>query len=283
VDDPAGYALIDIGELRRLERFGTRLLDRPALGEGGSPRRDPSAWAGADARYERAEDGSGRWTSLRAGATTSWPVTVEGLTFELRLMASGGVGCYPEQAVNWRWIADRLTEIGGPLEVLNLFAHTGGATLAAARAGAGVVHVDAGRSAIAWARRNAELNGLADASIRWLVDDALAFTRREGRRGRRYRGVVLDPPSFGHGPGGRPWRLEDDLPTLLDACVAVLADGPGFVVLSTHTPGYGPDRLGTLIGDALHGLGAPTEVDELAVDATSGRRLSLGAVARWRR
>jgi 23S rRNA (cytosine1962-C5)-methyltransferase len=286
VDDRPGYALIDIGESRRLERFGPWRLDRPALGEGGFPKRDPAAWAEADARFERGDDGPGRWTIVRPAVATPWPVEIDGLTFEIRLASSGGVGCFPEQAPNWRWIADRLAEPpaggqGRPAEVLHLFAHTGGSTLAAARAGARVVHLDAGRPAIAWARRNAELNGLTDAPIRWIADDALAFARREARRDRRYDGVILDPPSFGHGPGGRPWRLETDLPALVEACAAIVGRGPAFVVLSAHTPGFGPERLGAALDDALRSRGGSIEVDELAIDAASGRRLALGAVARW--
>lgn len=283
VDDRRDYVLVDIGELRRLERFGPWLLDRPALGEGGRPVGDPAAWASADARYERPADGPGRWTILRPGLPATWPVVIDGLNLEVRLTSSGGVGCFPEQAPTWGWIADRVREAAPrAVEVLHLFAHTGGATLAVAREGARVVHVDASRPAIAWARRNAELNDLAAAPVRWIVDDALSFARREIRRDRRYDGLVLDPPSFGHGSTGRAWRLETDLPALLVACTALLAETPGFVVLSAHTPGYPPERLGAILGEALGARrGGRVDVDELAIVAASGRRLGLGAVARW--
>ncbi len=168
--------------------------------------------------------------------------------------------------------------------MLNLFAHTGAVTLAAARAGASVVHVDASRPAIAWAHDNARLDELSESPIRWIAEDATAFVLREARRGRRYDGLVLDPPSFGHGRDRQAWRLADDLGHLLAAGAALLADGPAFVVLSAHTPGFGPDRLGEALDDALAGVpGGLLETAELGLDARSGRRLALGAVARWSR
>ena len=286
VDDSTDYRLLDIGDMRRLERFGTRVVDRPALAEGGFPTRDPGVWATTDARFERDDGtGGGRWICVDPSIETPWPVTIEGLTFEVRLSPSGQVGCFPEQTATWAWLGDRLAETGTTTtEVLHLFAHTGGSTLAAACAGARVVHVDAGRPALAWARRNAELNGLAGAPIRWIADDAAAFVRRETRRARRYQGIVLDPPSFGHGPNGRPWRLADDLAQLVAGCAGLLADGPAFVVLSAHTPGFEAEQLGQVLADALGPQrGGRIDVDELSIPAVSGRVLGLGAVARWSR
>lgn len=286
VTDRVDHELLDLGEGRQLERLGSVVLDRPCPAAAWHTARDPAAWAAADARFDRQGDGVGAWTTI--GETVApWQVELAGLAFELRLTDSGQVGVFPEQIPTWHWLRNRATSAGRtasdrPPEVLNLFAYTGGSTLATAAGGARVVHVDAARAAVAWARRNAELGGLGDAPIRWIADDALDFVRRERRRGRRYDGVVLDPPSYGHGTGGRAWHLEADLPELLEACVALLVPGPAFLVLSVHTPKFGPERL----ADALRLAVGPDEggsldVDDLRIEAVDGRRVTLGAVARW--
>jgi 23S rRNA (cytosine1962-C5)-methyltransferase len=274
-----GVELLDAGEGRRLERFGARVVDRPAP-MALAWRRDLAAWRRVDLRFDP-EDG---WTGPRQPGSTvdaaeleSWPVQIDGLTMELRPTASGGLGLYPEHAANLRWLGERLGTRIGPTaahpSVLNLFAHTGLATLAAARAGATVAHVDAARTAIAWARRNAELSGLADRPVRWLVDDAGSFVAREARRGRRYDGIVLDPPSFGHA-GKRRWRLEDELPDLLAACAAILAER-GFVLLTAHTEGL---DASSLEGMARAAFASTAQIASAPLDlvAVSGARLELG-------
>ena len=180
------------------------------------------------------------------------------------------------------WLLDRIggrTATGARPAVLHLFAYTGLATLAMARAGAHVTHVDASKPTVAWARRNAELSGLADRPIRWIVDDALGFTEREGRRGRAYAGIVLDPPTWGHGPGARPWRLEEDLDQLLATCARVIEPN-GFALLTAHTPGFDADRLAALLHDHREAARSPIQAGDLAVATSDGRPLQLGAFAR---
>jgi 23S rRNA (cytosine1962-C5)-methyltransferase len=271
-DDRPAHELVDVGDGRRLDRFGDRLVDRPAPAAMWPPRLSPADWAGADLRFDR---GAG-WTGA---AIAPWTVAVDALTLELRPTEAGQVGLYPEHLAFWPWLRAALAGRPEP-SVLNLFASTGATTLALAQAGARVTHLDASRPAIAWARRNAELSGLADRPIRWIVDDALAFVARESRRGRRYDGIVLDPPTFGHGPRGARWELADTLPDLLDGCAAIATDD-AFVLLSAHATGLDPDDLGDALVDAFDPPPG-TEVTTEAVEqvATSGAVLPLGAAAR---
>jgi 23S rRNA (cytosine1962-C5)-methyltransferase len=271
------YELLDAGAGRRLERFGDRLVDRPHPAALLSPEA-PELWRDAGLRFERDTGWTG--PALDAGP---WAITVAGVTLELRPTEAGGVGLFPEQLSNVAWVAAAIRQRahvpGSTPAVLNLFAHTGLLTLAAARAGAAVTHVDASRTAVAWARRNADLSGLAGAPVRWLVDDALGFVRREARRGRRYDGILLDPPSYGHG-GSRPWRLEADLPELLEACADVSADD-AFVLLTAHTTGVDDDRLAGEIRHAYRERGRlALEIRPLELRARSGARLPLGTAIR---
>lgn len=264
-----GYELLDAGVRRRLERFGASTIDRPAPGADGF-RLAPDLWAEADLRF----DAGAGWSGPGSPAEP-WSVDIDGLTMELRPTDSGGLGLYPEHVANLAWVAAQVAaraSDGAAPAVLNLFAHTGLATLALARAGASVAHVDGARSAVAWARRNAELSGLADRPVRWLVDDAAAFVAREARRGRRYDGIVLDPPAFGRA-AGREWRLEEDLPGLLAACRAVAAPG-AFVLLTAHSEHVDGSMLATLLRTGF-GSGQ-ADVVPLNVMAASGARLPLG-------
>lgn len=297
--------LVDAGDGRRLERFGPRLVDRPAPAAEAA-RRDPAAWFGADLRFS-----PGRGWSARGGADPSeaWTVEVDALTLELRPTSGGGLGLYPEHASSLGWlaasVARRRAESGTATgaaatgaaaaagseggeaapRVLNLFAHTGLATLALARAGAAVAHVDAARTAVAWARRNAELSWLADRPVRWLVDDAIGFVEREVRRGRRYAGFVLDPPSFGRAPKGRggrggrggEWSLREGLPRLLDGCAAI-AEDDAFVLLTAHSTGLEPEAMADALRAAFD-AGRPS-VQPLRLTAESGARMDLGWTVR---
>jgi 23S rRNA (cytosine1962-C5)-methyltransferase len=275
------HELIDAGDGRRLERFGEVVVDRPApMAE--EPPRDHGAWSTADLRWDRYVG----WTSVADDEPEPWIVEDGDLRFELRPTEAGQVGLFPEQAPNRAWIRGALTDAIGAAGteaapgVLNLFAYTGAMTLAAAAGGASVAHVDGSRPAVAWARRNAELSGLADRPIRWLVDDVETFVEREIRRGRRYDAVVLDPPSYGHGSRGSTWRLEDRLDGLLDRCAELTADDPAFALLTAHTPGFGPDRLAEALALAFGRRVSEVEAGELGLRARSGAQMRLGAWAR---
>lgn len=276
------FALIDFGGGARLERFGDRVVDRPhpaALG----PRREAGAWTDADLRFERDRG----WTGPAAN-NGAWPVALDGLSLELRPTDAGQLGLFPEHLAMLPWLRTRVMEhAAGPTStaprvpaVLHLFAYTGLATLAMAAAGAAVAHVDSSRPTVAWARKNAARSSMDARPIRWMVDDALAFAKREARRGRRYAGLVLDPPTYGHGPGGRAWQFEEHLAPLLEAGAAVLESG-GFVLTTAHTPGFDGDRLAAELGRALTRKPGTFERGELAISTGDGRRLELGAFARW--
>jgi 23S rRNA (cytosine1962-C5)-methyltransferase len=291
------FELLDAGDGRRLDRFGARVVDRPAPSAVEPTRLPPEAWGAADLRFERSDPRSaiagerrGHWVAADAAP---WAVQIDGITVELRPTDSGQLGIYPEHRLFWPWLRTQLAvgvaaapepaAIGASAprpSVLHLFASTGATTLALAAAGARVTHVDGARSAVAWARHNAALSGLGDAPIRWIVDDALTFTRREARRGRRYDGVVLDPPSFGHGPGGARWELRTALPALLDACADATTDD-AWVLLTAHTTGVTPDELGDELWSAWgRGHDVEIEASEIEETATSGATLLLGAAAR---
>ncbi|MEP6637904.1 MAG: class I SAM-dependent rRNA methyltransferase [Chloroflexota bacterium] len=244
----------------------------------------------ADLRFDRDRGWSGELSG------TAWPIDISGLTLELRTTDAGQVGLFPEHEAMVPWLRERVVartggapagvpdaapsgSRGAAPAVLHLFAYTGLATLAMAEAGAAVVHVDASRPTVAWARRNAELSGLADRPIRWIVDDAVAFAEREVRRGRRYVGVVLDPPSYGHGPGSGAWRIEEDLTGLLEV-IGRLVEPDGFVLLTAHTVGFEDDRLAAELAPALGRREAALETGPLHLETPDGRRLELGAFAR---
>jgi 23S rRNA (cytosine1962-C5)-methyltransferase len=264
----ADYALIDAGDGARLERFGEHTVMRPHLAAT-ERRRAPGRWDEADLRFDR--HAGWRGAGL-AAARHAWTVRIDDFALELRPTATGQVGLFPEHASLLPWLLDRVRERSEKPDVLNLFAYTGLATLALARVGASVAHVDAARPAVGWARRNAALNGLEDGPIRWLVDDARGFVAREIRRGRRYTGVVLDAPTYGHGTSGKAWRLDRDLPPLLDD-VRRLVARDGFILLTAHQTNLVADRLGDY-------LGPQADTGDLALHALSGAAIRLGAFAR---
>lgn len=278
-----GYEFLDSGGGRKMERFGEVSLVRPAAQAVWRQSLPESAWRNVTAGFDRA-DGH-RWHNRR-NLPDVWTIRTAGIEFMLSSTDFGHLGIFPEQRAMWTWIRDRVAgrrdDAAGPVRLLNLFAYSGGATVAAAQGGAEVCHLDASKGMVAWARKNAALNGLDGASIRWIVDDAMAFLMREIRRERRYDAIVIDPPSFGRGRRGEVFKIRERLPDLLDGCRRLLSGRPMFVLLSCHTPEYSPVTLGNLLGQWFGSPDGDVEYGEMLL---TGRRgvlpLPSGAYARW--
>jgi 23S rRNA (cytosine1962-C5)-methyltransferase len=283
---PAGdYALLDSGDMRKLERVGSYTLVRPAPQAVWRPQLPAAVWAAADASYLRDSSGSGAW-EFHNKVKREFDILFDKLALRIKLTDFGHLGLFPEQAANWEWlrsqIRTRLQRTNGRnLYVLNLFGYTGGSTLAASQAGAHLVHVDAAKGVVDWARRNAALCRLDERPIRWLIDDALKFVKREARRASRYQGIILDPPSFGRGPKGEVFKIEDDLLPLLDACRELLAPDALFVLYSCHTPGFTPLVLHNQVELLAAGRGGRIESGEMIVPDAQRRVLPSGTYARW--
>lgn len=277
--DADQYELLDFGDGRKLERYGQLVVDRPSPPAENTRISQPNLWKSADARFVR-EGNRGHWQpkSFRPG---NWQLQWNESVFLLKPTEFGHLGVFVEQAGNWQWIAKRVSTLDKP-KVLNLFAYTGGSTLAAAAAGAEVVHVDSAKNIVAWARRNAELSGLAAAPIRWITEDATRFVERELKRGNRYDAVILDPPSYGHGPKGESWKVQRDLLPLLRAIGELTEGQRKFILLTCHSPGFGPAELQASLSDAIFGsCQAGGGAKRMAIDTRSGRKLPAGAAARW--
>lgn len=272
------YQLLDFGAGRKLERFAEFVLDRPAPAAMDHVIANAAEWKLAHARYDRTEGDRGVWTGLE-NLPPRWTIDCDSFRLELKPTEFGHLGVFPEQAENWAWIAEQVRANDRPLKILNLFAYTGGSTLAAATVGAEVVHVDAAKSTVGWARQNTAISGLAEEPIRWIVEDAPTFVRRELKRGNRYDAVILDPPSYGHGGTSNIWRFKQDLPQLLANCVELTAGQPRFMLLTGHTPGFGPREMAELLSTALDG--AEVSCGEMSLATTDGHRLNSGAWSRW--
>ncbi|MGQ9505076.1 MAG: class I SAM-dependent methyltransferase [Thermogutta sp.] len=275
------YELIDFGNGRRLERFGSVILDRPSPAAEDVPL-FPELWAKADSRFERIQGNLGEWHDSR-DIPERWTIRWGPLIFELKRNQSGHVGLFPEQVVNWSWLYHHIKDHGVLGPILNLFAYTGGSTLAAALAGAEIFHVDAAQNVVTWARRNAEASGLHQTSIHWIVEDARKFLRREIRREKVYQGIILDPPSYGHGPRGESFQLERHIVGLLEAAFALLDWERGFFLMTCHTPGYGTQKLTRLFHDLRPELWQKGQmtIRMMTIPSTNGRVLPSGMLTRW--
>lgn len=276
------YALLDSGEEEKLERWGTYTLARPDPSALWKKRLPLSSWQKADARYERSGK-EGRWHAGKQ-VPNEWPITFGGFTFLIRPTSFKHVGLFPEQLANWQWVEKKLKAQSSPLEapkVLNLFAYTGGATLAAAEAGAEVTHVDASKTANLWARENATQSNLSDKPIRWITDDVLAFAKKEIRRGERYDGVIMDPPAFGHGPGGQLWKIERDFLPLMELVGRLLSEKPRCILMSGYASGYSSYAFSHNLLPFKKQYGGVIEHGELAIaEEGSERVLPSGIFAR---
>ena len=279
--DWQSYRLIDAADGFRLERWGDIILIRPDPQIiWNTPERSP-LWKKAHARYHRSQSGGGKWEYYKT-LPDRWTVGYGDLTFNIKPMGFKHTGLFPEQAVNWDWMRQKLSGRPGA-KVLNMFAYTGGATLACAAAGAAVTHVDASKGMVSWARENAVSSGLSDRPIRWLVDDCFKFVRREIRRGSKYDAVIIDPPSYGRGPGGEVWKLEDSIYDFINDCAELLSAQPLFFVINSYTTGLSPSVMEYMLSGVIKNrFGGSAFSDEIGLPVeSSGLILPCGATAIW--
>ena len=275
------YEVLDTSGGEKLERWGKDVLVRPDPQVIWNTPKDDPLWRKYDARYARSSTGGGKWANLRL--PEHWQVKYRELTFNVKPMNFKHTGVFPEQAANWDFIMETIRGAGRPINALNLFAYTGGATLACAAAGASVCHVDAAKGMVAWAKENAKSSGLEDRPIRWIVDDCAKFVEREIRRGRRYDAIIMDPPSYGRGPSGEIWKLEENLWPFVQLVSQVLSDKPLFVIINSYTTGLAPSVVGYIMDSIFtKRFGGHSECGELGLPVKdSGLVLPCGSTGRW--
>lgn len=274
------YEIIDCSRGEKLERWGSYILVRPdpqVLWD--TPRRE-RGWQHRNGHYHRSHKGGGEWEFF--DLPNQWQIGYKSLRFQLKPFSFKHTGLFPEQAVNWDWFYQKIHKAGRPIKVLNLFAYTGGATLAAAAAGAAVTHVDASKGMVTWAKENAQASGLSAAPIRWIVDDCVKFVEREIRRENHYDAVIMDPPSYGRGPKGEIWKIEDAIHPLVKLCARLLSTNPLFFLINSYTTGLQPAVLAYLLGTELKGLHGNIDAQEIGLPVSStGLVLPCGASGRW--
>ena len=276
------YELLDCSSGERLERWGNVTLIRPdpqVIWK--TPKKHPE-WRRADAVYHRSSSGGGNW-EIKNKIPSFWSIGYGNLNFNVKKMGFKHTGIFPEQAVNWDYTAKLIKNAGRPVKVLNLFAYTGGATVACLKAGAEVVHVDASKGMVQWAKENAVASGVADRKVRWIVDDCVKFVQREIRRGNKYDIIIMDPPSYGRGPGGEIWKLENEVYSFVELCSQVLSDNPIMVLINSYTTGLSPAVMQYILGALIKPkFGGVAESDEIGLPVTqTGMILPCGASAIW--
>lgn len=278
-EDWKDYECIDTCDGMKLERWGDVILSRPDPQVIWNKKCNESAWRKADAVYNRSSTGGGSW-DYKKSIPDRWEISYKHLTFNIKTMGFKHTGLFPEQAVNWDWMAEKLKGRKGA-NVLNLFAYTGGASVACSAAGANVCHVDASKGMVQWAKENAQSSGLENNYIRYIVDDCMKFVEREIRRGRKYDAIIMDPPSYGRGPGGEVWKLEESLWGFVEKCAMLLSEEPVFFLINSYTTGLQPTVMKNILELALP-KGKVT-ADEIGLPVKSGIYLPCGATARWER
>ena len=278
------YELLDCSCGERLERWGRVTLIRPDPQVIWQTEKKHPMWHKADAVYHRSNTGGGHW-EVRGKVPDRWEIGYKDLTFNVKTMGFKHTGVFPEQAVNWDYVRDLITKANRPVRVLNLFSYTGAATVYALKAGAQVTHVDASKGMVQWAKENAQSSGVIDRPVRWIVDDCVKFVQREIRRGNHYDILIMDPPSYGRGPGGEVWKLENEIYSFVELCRGVLSENPIAVLLNSYTTGLSPAVMQYILSSVLSPtFGGHTESDEIGLPVTSsGLVLPCGATAIWKR
>ncbi len=281
-DNWKDYELIDCSCGERLERWGNVTLIRPDPQVIWKTEKKNPLWKKADAIYHRSQTGGGQW-EIKNKIPDFWTIDYRDLTFNIKTMGFKHTGLFPEQAVNWDLTADIIKNAGRDVKVLNLFAYTGGATVSALKAGASVCHVDASKGMTLWAKENAHSSGVADKSVRWIVDDCIKFVQREIRRGNKYDIIIMDPPSYGRGPGGEVWKLENEVYGFVELCSQVLSDDPLMVLINSYTTGLSPSVMEYILGAVVQKrFGGKVTGSEIGLRATENNLvLPCGASAIW--
>lgn len=279
------YKLIDAANGEKLEYWGDYLLRRPDPLAAWDKVSEKKLWEKTDATYHRSSSGGGKWQYFNKKLPESWRIKYRELTFNIKPMGFKHTGLFPEQAVNWDWFGELIKNAKKPVRVLNLFAYTGGATVAALNSGAEVVHVDASKGMVSWAKENVIASGLGDAPVRYIVDDVKKFVMREQRRNRQYEAIIMDPPSYGRGPNGEVWKIEDELYSLVSECVKIMSDEPLFFLINSYTTGLSAQTLTNILTMTVkERFGGSIESDEVGLKMHANSLIMpCGISGRWSR